>query len=80
MQQIRRKRERGRRMANARWKQERERQRALSEAEPLTQVQLGRVLIQRVIVIQRDQTAVELCRWSDTSQRQWAQMKRAANL
>ena len=72
--------ERGRRMAAARWKRDRERRQHLAETEPLAQCMAGRVLLQRVIVIQRDQTAVELCRWSDTSQREWARLKRSADL
>lgn len=79
-QQITRKRERGRRMAAARWKRDRERHQHLAETEPLAQCMAGRVLLQRVIVIQRDQTAIELCRWSDTSQREWARLKRSAGL
>jgi hypothetical protein len=41
---------------------------------------MGRVLVQRVIVIQQDQTAVELCRWSDTTAREWTRMKKEVRL
>jgi len=80
MQQIRRKRERGQRMARARWEKEDRARAALAAADPLTLVRHGRVLIQRVVVIHRDQTVQELCRWSDTSAREWARMKREARL
>lgn len=80
MQQIRQMRERGRRMARARWKADRERRRALAALEPLRACQMGRRLIQRVVVITADQQAVEICRWSDTSCREWARLKREAGL
>lgn len=67
-------------MARARWDKDRAERRRLAAMEPIAQIARGRVLIQRVIVIQRDQSAVELCRWSDTSAREWARMKRSAGL
>jgi hypothetical protein len=79
-QQILRKRERGRRMANARWAADRRRRDELARTEPLVQVQSGRRLIMRIVVITADQRAVELCRWSDTSARAWASLKRSAGI
>ena len=73
-------RERGRRMARVRWDREREQRARWAAAEPLAQVAMGRVLVQRVIVIQQDQTAVELCRWSDTTAREWTRMKKEVRL
>lgn len=80
MRQIRLKRERGRRMAQARWKADRERRETLAAMEPLRACEMGRKLMQRVVVIGADQRAVEICRWSDTSAREWAALKRRAGL
>ena len=71
--------DRGRRMALARWAKDRERRRALAAMDALRQIAAGRVLIQRVIVIEGGDVR-ELCRWSDTSAREWVAMKRAARL
>lgn len=86
MQKIRQKRERGQRMARARWAGVRARQQAEQEAierDPLRAAQalaVVRTIRQRVIVIGADQMARELVRWSTTTARQWARMKRAAGL
>lgn len=86
MQQIRRKRERGQRMARARWKGVKARRDAVQAAiqqDPLRAALMMapvRKIRQRVIVIGSDQVARELVRWTDTTGRQWAAMKRAAGL
>jgi len=86
MQKIRQKRERGQRMARARWAGVRARQQVEEETiqrDPLQAAQLfgpSRTIVQRVVVIGRDQEARELVRWSTTTARQWARMKRAAGL
>lgn len=79
-QQIQRKRERGRRMAAARWKLDRERRSALvaqDERDPLSVP--GRIL-QRVIVITDGVTAREIIRRNTTSARAWAKLKRSVGL
>jgi hypothetical protein len=86
MQQIQRKRARGKRMADSRWAAVRRRQQAVEEMimrDPLRAAQalaVVRTIRQRVIVIGADQVARELVRWSTTTARQWARMKRAAGL
>ena len=79
-QHIAAKRERGRRMAQARWKRDRERRARLvaqSELDPLSVP--GRIL-QRVIVITDGVTATEIIRRTNTSAREWARLKRSVNL
>jgi len=71
---------RGKKMAEARWKRERERQRqleAVAEVDPLRVP--GRIL-QRVVVITRESQVTEIIRRDTTSQRAWAAMKRRAGL
>ena len=80
MQQIRRKRERGQRMANARWKQDRERRDELvrlNEIDPL--LAPGRI-VQRVIVITGEREVMEIVRRNTTSAREWARLKKKAGL
>ena len=85
-QQIRRKRERGQRMAKARWAGVRARQRAEEEAiqrDPLRAAQMLApqcCIVQRVVVIGADQLAREIVRWSTTTARQWAKLKRSVGL
>lgn len=79
-QQIARKRERGRRMAKARWAADRERRKALAEAEARDPLRVPGRIIQRVIVISADQTAVEIIRREATSRREWNRMKQQAGL
>lgn len=85
-QQIRRKRERGQRMARARWAGVRARQQAEQEAikrDLLRAAQLlapVRTIVQRVVVIGRDQQAREIVRWTTTTGRQWAKLKRSVGL
>lgn len=67
-------------MADARWKKDKEERKAKARMDPLIQCMAGRVLLKRVIVIDRGQEAKELCKWSDTSQREWARMKRSVGL
>jgi hypothetical protein len=86
MQQIQRKSARGKRMAKSRWAGVKKRQRAeeaLIMSDPLRAAMAFatvRTIRQRVIVIGADQVARELVRWSTTTARQWARMKRAAGL
>jgi hypothetical protein len=80
MKEIRARSEKGRRMARVRWQRDQERRRLLAAMDPLKAVAMGRKLIKRVIVITADQRAVEICRWADTSARQWAAMKRHAGV
>ena len=78
--QIRRKRERGQRMAHARWTKDRQRRdafAALAEADPLA---VPDRILQRVIVINDGVTAHEIIRWASTSQREWSRLKKSVNL
>jgi hypothetical protein len=69
-----------RRRVNIRWQRDRERRLALAALDPLKSVSMGRKLLKRIIVIDADQRAVEICRWADTSSRQWAVLKRRAGV
>lgn len=79
-QQITRKRERGRRMANARWQADRARRDALARAETLDPLRVPGRIIQRVVVITNEATAMEIIRRNTTTQRAWAALKRKAGL
>ena len=85
-QQIRQKKERGQQMARARWAGVRARQQAEMQAiqrDPLRAAQLlapVRTIVQRVVVIGRDQEAREIVRWTTTTARQWAKLKRSVGL
>lgn len=79
-QQIRHKRERGQRMAKARWAQERQRREewtALAAVDPL---RVPDRIIQRIIVINDGVTATEIIRFASTSQREWSRLKKSVNL
>ena len=79
LREIRRKRERAQRMANARWRADRERRTALATAElrdPL-RVPVGRIL-QRIVVIDRESRVTEIVRRDTTSAREWARLKKLA--
>ena len=81
MQQIRSKRERGQRMAHARWAKDRARRAALavqSERDPLAVP--GRILLRVIVILPDGCTAVEIIRRATTSAREWARMKREVGL
>jgi len=80
LQQIRRKRERGQRMANARWAQERQRRDALAARAAVDPLSVPDRILQRVIVINDGVTAHEIIRWASTSQREWLRLKQSVNL
>ena len=80
MQQIRRARERGRRMANARWQQDRDRRDKLADAAEIDPLRVPGRILQRVVVISGESAVVEIIRRDTTSQREWARMKRRAGL
>lgn len=79
-QQIRRKRERGQKMANARWQRVRQQQRELARAEQIDPLRVPGRIIQRIVVITGERDAVEIIRRNTTSAREWARMKRAAGV
>lgn len=71
---------RGKKMAAARWRKDRERRAALqaqAERDPLRAP--GKIL-QRVVVITQEQRVQEIIRRDTTSQRAWARAKRQAGL
>ena len=78
-QKIRRKREKAQRMAAARWKLDRERRDALAAQSEYPLSLPGRI-IQRVIVITNGVDATEIIRRDNTSQREWARLKRIVGL
>lgn len=73
-------RKRGRRMAAARWKKDRERRDALAAASAADPLRAPGRIVQRVIVITDELTAVEIIRRDSTSSREWSRMKRRAGL
>lgn len=80
MQQIRRARERGQRMANARWKLDRERRDQLAAKSEIDPLRVPGRIIQRVVVITGEKTVTEIIRRDTTTQREWARLKRKASL
>lgn len=67
---------RGKKMANARWTRERERQRQLEATAEIDPLRVPGRIIQRVVVITRESQVAEIIRRDTTSQRSWARMKR----
>jgi hypothetical protein len=60
---------RGKKMADARWKQERERQRQLEDAAAIDPLRAPGRILQRVVVITRESQVIEIIRRDTTSQR-----------
>lgn len=79
-QQIRRKRERGQRMARARWAKDRQQRDALAAMAQVNPLAVPDRIVQRVIVINDGVTAHEIIRWASTSQREWSRLKKSVNL
>lgn len=71
---------RGKKMADARWKRERERQRQLEATAEIDPLRVPGRILQRVVVITRESQVVEIIRRDTTSQRAWARMKQKAGL
>lgn len=71
---------RGQKMANARWARDRERRDALARVEAIDPLRVPGRIVQRVIVIRADQTAVEIIKRDTTTAREWKRMKREAGL
>ena len=71
---------RGKKMADARWKRERERQRQLEAVAEIDPLRVPGRILQRVVVITGESVVVEIIRRDTTSQRAWAAMKRRAGL
>lgn len=66
---------RGRKMANARWSRERDRQRQLEAAAEIDPLRAPGRILQRVVVITHESQVTEIIRRDTTSQRAWARMK-----
>ena len=71
---------RGKKMAEARWKQERERRRQLEAVAEIDPLRVPGRILQRVVVINRESQVTEIIRRDTTSQRDWAAMKRRVGL
>ena len=70
---------RGKKMAEARWRKDREKRAAWAAAEIDPLRVPGRIL-QRVVVITGESAVVEIIRRDTTSQRSWAAMRRRVGL
>ena len=71
---------RGKKMADARWKRERERQRQLEATAAIDPLRVPGRILQRVVVITRESQVIEIIRRDTTSQRSWAAMKRKSGI
>jgi hypothetical protein len=71
---------RGKKMAQARWKKDREKRAAWEAAEKADPLRVPGRILQRVVVITGEANVVEITRRDTTSARQWRQMKRRAGL
>lgn len=71
---------RGKKMANARWEKERERQRQLEATAEIDPLRVPGRILQRVVVITRESQVIEIIRRDTTSQRAWARMKMKAGI
>lgn len=71
---------RGKKMADARWKKDREKRAALAAMAEVDPLRVPGRILQRVVIITAESRVVEIIRRDTTSQRAWAAMKRSAGL
>lgn len=71
---------RGKKMAEARWRKDREKRAAWAAAAEIDPLRVPGRILQRVVVITGESAVVEIIRRDTTSQRSWAAMKRRAGL
>lgn len=71
---------RGKKMAEARWKKDREKRAALAALAEVDPLRVPGRILQRVVIITAESRVVEIIRRDTTSQRAWAAMKRSAGL
>jgi len=71
---------RGKKMAEARWKKDREKRAAWAAAAEKDPLRVPGRILQRVVVIAAESRVVEIIRRDTTSAREWARLKKTAGL
>lgn len=71
---------RGRKMAEARWKRDRERRAAWAAAAEKDPLRVPGKILQRIVVITGESRVAEIIRRDTTSGREWARLKKKVGL